>query len=266
VATYFARLAARAAGPPPAIAPIRSPRREPEASDSAIDVTTEAADPLPDAAPPTQAVRPRIPRPLSPAIADPAFPRARREMDPPPPEHRMNQDGPRPNVVLSHPPGDADIRSSGDDLRSDAAVEPDRSGDDSRNDRGSPLAAPPQDLSSELASLALADRFMQAVMNRASARGDETVERFQPDEESRRSEGPGGSEERGTTLAPDPRPVTAPRRPDAPQLVIGHLRVELVPPAPAATHQQPVRVVHRDARPRAASSLPASHRFGLGQS
>jgi hypothetical protein len=61
--------------------------------------------------------------------------------------------------------------------------------------------------------------------------------------------------------------TTAPPQPEQePRLVIGRMRVDVLPaPAPPTRPPQPVQVVERTAAPQHAPSLPSQLRFGLGQ-
>jgi hypothetical protein len=61
--------------------------------------------------------------------------------------------------------------------------------------------------------------------------------------------------------------TTAPPQPaQEPRLVIGRMRVDVVPaPAPPARPPQPVQIVERAGAPQHAPSLPSQLRFGLGQ-
>jgi hypothetical protein len=61
--------------------------------------------------------------------------------------------------------------------------------------------------------------------------------------------------------------TTAPPQPEQePRLVIGRMRVDVLPaPAPPTRPPQPVQIVERTAAPQHAPSLPSQLRFGLGQ-
>ena len=61
--------------------------------------------------------------------------------------------------------------------------------------------------------------------------------------------------------------TTAPPQPEQePRLVIGRMRVDVLPaPAPPTRPPQPVQIVERTAAPQHARSLPSQLRFGLGQ-
>jgi hypothetical protein len=70
------------------------------------------------------------------------------------------------------------------------------------------------------------------------------------------------------TLEPQPteRSLAPPRPAQEPRLVIGRMRVDVVPaPAPPTRLPQPIQTVERTAAPQHAPSPPSQLRFGLGQ-